>query len=141
MKHFLRHGKIVLLTMVLAVTSLTVAAPATPSAHAAALPSITAYGLQEAVEVQGSGFTPGGTVWVGVFDTNHRLLNSETVTASRNAFVCSPITHICRFIFSGGKIDAYVGTASYYGNVYVLAADDSTSEWSNEPTTYVRIIP
>jgi hypothetical protein len=142
MKQLFRHSRLVLLTMVLAVVSLTVAATATPAVHAAPQPSITATGYQEAVDVQGSGFTPGGQVFVAIYDANYIRLNSETVIASRNTVVCSPITHICRLLLFGGTIDAFIATTGgYYGYVHVIAKDLSTSTWSNWSTTYARIIP
>jgi hypothetical protein len=140
MKQLFWHGKLVLLTMVLALVSLTVAATATPAVHAASTPSITATGYQEAVDVQGSGFTPGGQVFVAIYDANYIRLNSETVTASRSAWICSPFPLVCHHF--GGTIDAFItSTGGYYGYVHVIAKDLSTSTWSNWSTTYARIIP
>ena len=141
MKHLLRNIKLGMATMVLALGGLSFAATGTPAAHAASQPSITAVGHPGVVEVQGSGFTPGGTVFVAVYDAHYVRLNSAYVTASQNSFYCSPFTHICRLLIPGGAIDAFVGTAPYYGYVHVLAKDLSTSTWSNWSTTYVQIIP
>ncbi len=165
MKRLLRNSKLVLVSAVLALVGLTFAANPRLAAHAASQssittlspiprplpgivlnaaasqPSISAYGFQEAVEVQGRGFTPRGTVWVGVYDARYRLLNARYVSASQNIVYCSPLTHLCRVLVPGGAIDAFEGIAPYYGYVHVIAYDFSTSTWSNYATTYVRIIP
>jgi len=140
MKHLLRHGKLVMLTMILALVGLTFAAPAMPAAHAASQPSITATGYEQSVGVQGSGFTQGGRVFVAVYDAGYHRLTSTYVTATRATWVCLPITHFCRNLAPGGAINAYMDFG-YFGYVHVIARDLSTNTWSNWSTTHVALIP
>jgi len=140
MKHLLRHGKLVMLTMILALVGLTFAAPAMPAAHAASQPSITATGHEQSVGVQGSGFTLGGTVYVAVYDAGYHYLTSTYVTATRGVWFCSPITHVCRNLVPGGAINASMDFG-YFGYVHVIARDLFTNTWSNWSTTHVVLIP
>ena len=89
MKRLLRHSKLVIATMLVALVALTAAG--TPAAHAAYFltsptikTSVLFYGSPEGatINVQGSGFTPGGTVLVEEFDSSWHLVTYRTITAS-----------------------------------------------------------
>lgn len=140
MKRLLRHGKLVMLTIILALVGLTFAAPITPPAHAASQPRITATGYEQSVGVQGSSFTPGGRVFVAVYDAGYHLLTSTSVTATRTVGFCSPFTHVCRILVPGGAINASMDFG-YAGYVHVIARDLSTNTWSNWSTAHVVLIP
>ena len=140
MKHLLRHGKLAMLTLILTLVGLTFAIPAMPAAHAASQPSITATGYEQSVGVRGNGFTPGGTVYVAVYDAGYHYLTSTHVTATRIVGFCSPITHVCRIVVAGGVINASMDFG-YFGYVHVIARDLSTNTWSNWSTTHVVLIP
>jgi len=78
MKHLLRTFKLAMATMALTLGGLTLAAGATPAAHAAfrvinptIKTSVFYFGSPEGatLDVQGSGFTPGGSVLVEEFNS------------------------------------------------------------------------
>ncbi len=139
MKRLFRHIRLLVLTLVLAVVSLTVAATAISAVHAASQPSITAQGGEGLyAPVAGSGFTPGGKVLVTVYDANYHFLAAETVTASRNGVFCAGQIHICYMFSHGGAINATVDLVGHLvfpdfdnAEVHVVAIDLSTARWSN----------
>ena len=141
MKRVLRKGKLLILSSVLALGGLTIAATASPAAHAAPQPTITAHGGAGYVEVTGSGFASGALVHVQVYDNSGNFLTGGWTYASTPHFECQPASFgVLCWPVPGGTIDAYVAVA-YYGYVQVIARDHVTLAWSNWSTTYVRILP
>jgi hypothetical protein len=141
MKHLLRKGKLLIVGLVLAVSGLTIAATASPAAHAASQPTITAYGGAGNVEVTGSGFASGALVHIVIYDTAGNFVTGGWTYATTAHLQCQMTTSGPRcFPVAAGTIDAYVGVP-YYGYVQVTARDHVTLDWSNTSTTYVRILP
>jgi hypothetical protein len=138
MKRLLRNSKLVILTMVLALVGLTVAATASPAAHAATTlttPTITTsvlyYGSPEeaTLNIQGANFTLGGSVKVEVLDSSWNLVYSRTITASFNCYRAG-----LRLVCTGGAFST--GFVFYFPpsppkTYYVIAYDYGTGRWSN----------
>lgn len=145
MNHLLRTVKLAMATMAVALGGLTIAAHASPAAHAASQinpafrvinptikTSVFYFGSPEGatVDVQGSGFTPGGSVLVEEFASPLHVINSRLVTASP---FCSFTGGIIRCngggAFSAGfEFDPLPPTTQTY---YYIAYDYGSHRWSN----------
>ncbi|HEY8286340.1 MAG TPA: hypothetical protein VIJ28_18285 [Chloroflexota bacterium] len=123
MKRLLRNTKFAILSVLLALGSLTFAATATPAAHAATPAAyIDAYGQGGGVQVYGWQFTAGVPVRVEVLDSGLlHVLSVQYLTAWQG-------------IGSYGVFDVLMST-SYSGNVWVVA--DQAGHPSAWAKTYV----
>jgi hypothetical protein len=140
MKHLLRILRLGMVTLLLALGGLA-AALGMPAAHAAPTAlvltnptiktSVFFYGSPEGatLNVQGSGFTPSGSVLVEEFDSGFHLVLARTVTAS--PYCRGGVIPICGFsgAFSTGFefVDPPVPPKTYY----VIAYDYGSGKWSN----------
>jgi hypothetical protein len=123
MKRLLRNSKLIILSALLALGSLTFAASATPAAHAA-LPQayISAYGQGGGVQVYGWYFTAGVSVRVEVLKSDlSQVLSIRYLTAWQGTG-------------SYGVFDTLM-PVSYVGNVYVLV--DQAGHSTAGAKTYV----
>jgi hypothetical protein len=123
MKLLLRHSRLAILVSVLAFTGLTLAAGPIPAAHVGSPPKSTAQGVELAVGVNGSGFTPSSPVRITVSlyhptTKTWTLEHKMSVTAS-----------------SAGIITASIGSQA--GTVRARAYNVRTATWSNRATATV----
>jgi hypothetical protein len=110
MKQLFQHGKLVLLTLVLAVMSLTVAATASPAAHAGCTPSISTDSFAQGTNIYGNCMNPNVQIRVELLTTDLRDdLATGYVYADNN-----------------GSFEAQLKT-TYVGNVSVVADEICTS--------------
>jgi hypothetical protein len=106
MKRLFRNGKLIILSAVLALASLTFAAGASPVAHAAPAPIVDASGQGGGVQVYGWNYTAGVTVRVEVLDLSLHVLSTRYLTAWQGTGAY-------------GVFDTLM-PVNYVGNVYVL---------------------
>jgi hypothetical protein len=123
MKRLLRPSKGLLLTAFLAFAGLTLTAGPIPAAHAGSPPKITAQGVELAVGVNGSGFTPSSPVRIRV--SLYRPKTKTWTLEHKMSVIAS----------SAGNITAGIGSQA--GTVRVRAYDVRTATWSNRATAKV----
>lgn len=143
MNRILHNVKLAMVTMALALVGLTVAATAGPAAHAAATltaPTISTsvtwfsgdHSEEATLGVQGSNFTPLGSVLVEVFNSSFSLVYSRTLSASGFAS-CEPGIRglICTGggAFWAGFLFSFPPFPSQ--TYYIAAYDYGTGRWSN----------
>jgi hypothetical protein len=136
------------LILTMAVAGLTVATQAVPAAHAAtaSTPSITAQAAYSFysdntftpfIEVQGSHFTPGGSVNIEILDSNWNLIFSRTVSTSIQLH-CQLVNGRPICYVTGGTFNQWFAfpnepesSTETLHTYYVIARDYSTGLWSN----------
>jgi hypothetical protein len=127
------------------ITSLALISEGAPASHAAYLlalpPRISATDTSiNTIRVTGTGFTQGGSVWVGVYDDYGNFVASVQTTARR--FCVPPLNVICS---PPGEISVVIGIpvpacASFTRYDKALAYDWSSHTYSNVATVYVQCL-
>jgi hypothetical protein len=131
MNSLVRHSRLALAIVFLALATMAVVAGPTPAVHAAN-PSITASGFAGGVWVSGSGFTAYRTVQIQVRRYNKttktwQLYLKSNVKASGSTYK-DP----------GGTFNT--GLTLPQGTVHVVAQDLASHAWSNTVTAYAMSI-